>query len=200
MATAARRPPTAARIRTGRGSTPAASGGNSNTCRATGFPCSTRKGKVGLGMCSEAYMPEATRDAGLAGRRIDLYAGRHRQGKTVGELAQLDLVACDRESRHRGHHAEPVQPCRARADHGGGRRSCSRGRRPGCSSSMSASNGRARCAPAWMRSAPPHSTAPSRGARAAMAASRAARGHVPRPLFYFPLSACGERRGHTALL
>ena len=58
--------------------------------------------------------------AGAARRRIDLHAGRHRQGQTMGDLAQPDLVARHREPGRRGDDAEPVQPRRARARHGGG--------------------------------------------------------------------------------
>src|SRR5712691_917387 len=73
----------------------------------------TKFGRVGLAMCSEVYVPE---------------------------VAHADLGARHRELGARGDHAEPVQPFRARARHGGRaggdlvrkhrRRACGRGRKP----------------------------------------------------------------------
>ena len=87
--------------------------------------------------------------AGAARRRADLHAGRHRQGQAVGDLAHSDLVARDREPGDRGDDAEPVQPRRARARHGGGAGGDpvrEHGRRA-VRSSTSASIARASCAP-----------------------------------------------------
>ena len=88
--------------------------------------------------------------AGAARRRADLHAGRHRQGQIVGELAQSDLVARDREPGHRG---RPRRICSAMPSAGWPwwrrrRRFCSRAPPPASSRSTSASSARAQCAPA----------------------------------------------------
>ena len=144
----------------------------------------TPHGKVGLADVQRGLYAGSDARAGAARRRTDLHAGRHRQRATVGDLAQSDLVARDRKPRHRGHHAESVQPLpsagwrwwRRR------RRSCSRAPRPGCSSSTSASTARAKCAPSTRHG---HLFAELRRqagrARPAMAAAGTARAMYPRP-------------------
>ena len=60
--------------------------------------------------------------ARVARRRTDFHAGRQGQAQSLGDLADADLGARDRESRGRGHDAEPVPSRRARPRHGRGAR------------------------------------------------------------------------------
>ena len=63
-------------------------------------------------------MPEVTRALALRGAELIFMPAGTDKRRLVGDLAQPDLVARDREPGHRRHHAEPVQPCRARPRHG----------------------------------------------------------------------------------
>ena len=70
----------------------------------------TEQAAVGLGMCSEVYMPEVTRAPCAAWRRADLPPGRREQAPALGIVAQPDLGASDREPGRRRDDAEHLRP------------------------------------------------------------------------------------------
>ena len=65
-------------------------------CPATSFLCLIRaQGKVGLAMCSEAYMPEVTRALALRGAELIFLPAGTDKRRLWATLAQSDLVARD---------------------------------------------------------------------------------------------------------
>ena len=80
----------------------------------------TEHGKVGLAMCSEVYMPEVTRALALRGAELIFMPAGTDKGKLWATWRNLIWSRAIENLAHRGDHAEPVQPRRARAGHGGG--------------------------------------------------------------------------------